>query len=127
MDCFADIGNDTLPLLNECESKCLNYKLQSIRGDFDFTGKRVAFFRGNLGQVRMSKIWYFECLKKMHVINGYIDPEYNKTLVFFFNEDDAIQIGLDAVIFSGCKKTPLTKKDVIKRIKKNQVSIDNNK
>lgn len=115
--CLDEVGKDTLLTLNECESKCLNYKFQKMRGSFDFNGKKVLFFRGNTGKVQVSKKWYFDVLKKSFEMSGRIDYEYVFTdWLFFFCAEEARLVGCDAVVFIACKKAPLSKQEVLKRI-----------
>ena len=117
MDCLAEVGKDTLPILNKCESKCLNYKFQKRRGTFDFSGKKVAFFTGNTGMSRITKIWYFDQLKKAVKVFGYIPLENVSVQLVFFNEEDAKMAGYDAVIFCASKKY-ISKKEAIDRLMK---------
>lgn len=119
ISCLSQTGNDTSRVLNECESKCLNYKFQKMRGSFDFNGKKVLFFRGNTGKVQVSKKWYFDVLKKSFEMSGRIDYEYVSTdWLFFFCAEEARLVGCDAVVFIACKKAPLSKQEVLKRIGK---------
>ena len=37
--CLPDLGKDTLPMLNECESKYFNFCFQSVKDSFDFSEK----------------------------------------------------------------------------------------
>ena len=117
MDCFTEVGKDTLPILNACESKCLNYKFQKRRGTFDFSDKKVAFFVGNTGMSRITKIWYFDQLKKTVKVYGYIPLENVSVQLVFFNEKEAEMAGYDVVIFCESKKY-ISKKEAIYRLKK---------
>ena len=47
VNCLAEVGTDDIPVLNECESKCLNYLFQKERGLFDFSEKK----QHSLGEV----------------------------------------------------------------------------
>lgn len=119
VNCLMEAGNDTLLVLNECESKFLNYRLQTQRDTFDFTGKRVAFFRGNTGKIRTSKIFFFDRIKESYNINGYVgNTSINSNRLFVLEEKDAKQVGCDAVIFIWCKKGPFSRKEILKRLRK---------
>lgn len=118
ISCLSQTGNDTSRVLNECESKCLNYCLSTIRGPYDFTQKRVAFFRGNMGTIQMSKKWYFDLLKNIYKRYGNLDhATLSSSRLFVFEEEDAKRVGYDAVIFVWCKKGQLSKNKVLKRLK----------
>ena len=95
VNCLAEVGTDDIPVLNECESKCLNYLFQKERGLFDFSEKKAAFFRGSGGRICTSKEWY---------------------LLVFFSEEEAKKIGYDVVIFLDSKRY-IKKKDAIARLK----------
>ncbi len=114
--CLSETGNDTLSVLNECEGKCLNYVLQDRRGTFDFVGKRVAFFRGNIGTIRTTKKGTFGILEYELESLGYIPRTLSDVDFVLFNEDEARQIGYDAVIFVWCKKRPFSKIDALRRL-----------
>lgn len=43
--CLKESGVDNFSLLSECESYYLNFRFQSMRDTFDFSNKRVDFFR----------------------------------------------------------------------------------
>lgn len=114
--CLPQMGMDSLPILNDCESKYMNYCFQSIRGTFDFSGKKVAFFRGNTGTIPCSKDNYFAVVKKGFNMDSTLGLRFCGW-VCFFEEEEAKQVGYDAVVFYGCKKN-LSKKEVIKRLNK---------
>lgn len=115
--CLTEVGKDTLPTLNECESKCLNYEYQDRKGDFDFSGKKIAFFRGNTGRIRVSKEWYFRQLKETVEIYGYVPVKSLSIQLVIFNEKEAKMAGYDAVLFCASKKY-ISKKEAIDRLKK---------
>ena len=117
MDCLAYVGKDTLTTLNECESKCLNYKFQKRRGTFDFSGKKVVFFTGSTGQSRTSKDWYFDQLRRHVNIYGYISLENADVQLVFFSQEEKEQTGCDVAIFIA-SKMPISKKNAIKRLSK---------
>ena len=116
--CIPQMGMDSLPILNDCESKYLNDLLFYQRGSFDFHEKKVAFFTGNIGGIPCSKENYFAVKKR--AIRGNIDCTLGLHFcgwLFIFEEEDAKIVGYDAVVFDGCKKA-LSKKEVIKRLNK---------
>lgn len=117
MDCLIEVGKDTLPTLNKCESECLNYKFQKRRGSFDFSDKKVVFFTGNTGMTRVTKNWYFNQLKEVVKVYGYIPLENVEVQLVFFDQEDAAQIGCDVAIFVASKKK-ISKEEAIKRLRK---------
>ena len=114
--CLSETGNDTLSVLNECEGKCLNYAFQDIRGSFDFIGEKMAFFRGEGGTIRTTKKSTFGSLKDDFKSLCYIPRPFPGLQFVLFNEDEAKQIGYDAVIFVWCKKGPFSKIEALRRI-----------
>lgn len=50
------VRNDTT---TKVEGEYLNEFFSDVRSDFDFTGKKIAFFRGNSGTIQYSKWEYF--------------------------------------------------------------------
>lgn len=117
LSCLAEVGKDDTPVLNECESKILNYKYQNSRGTFDFYGKKVAFFSGSLGKFRISKRSYFENLIGSINLLGYIRQEGAYSPLVFFSEDEAKQIGYDVVVFTSSKKKKYSKIEAVTRLK----------
>ncbi len=113
--CLWENEIDTTSTLSECESKCLNIWFQRNRGSFDFSQKNVAFFYSSDGVIRVSKHFFFTNLVKSIHRDGR-DP-LTTIYVFYFEEKESSLTGYDAVIFDSCKKD-LSKKDVIKRLKK---------
>jgi hypothetical protein len=113
----AGINNE--PILNECESKCLNYLFQKERGLFDFSGKKAAFFRGSGGRIRTTKEWFFNQKKMAVRFYGEISTESPAVQLVFFSEEEAKKIGYDVVIFLDCKRY-IKKKDAIARLKNNE-------
>lgn len=114
----SGFGKDTLPMLNECESKYLNFCFQSVKDSFDFSGKKIAFLYGNTGTILTTKKYFFRYTFELFEIFG--RKRYNCQLVIF-NEEEARKIGYNAAIITSSKKN-LTKKEVIKRLKKRRQS-----
>ena len=123
--CFSEMGKDTSCALNGCESRFLNMFYQKLRGRFDFTGKRVAFFTDNLGTTRISKVEYFNLIKarlsNAIVVDSIVDSSWqeypDRTMLYVFEKDDAKQVGYDAVVFANSiLKGVLSKKEVIRRL-----------
>ena len=104
LSCLEKAGINNEPILNECESKCLNYLFQKERGLFDFSGKRAAFFRGSGGRIRTTKEWYFNQKKLAVRFYGEISTESTAVQLVFFSEEEAEEIGYDVVIFLDCKR-----------------------
>ena len=107
-DCLTKVGKDTLSTLNLCESKYLNCRFQKNKGTFDFCGKKVAFFKGNTGMIQSTK-------KDFINIKGFLPLGSGQLIVF--NENEARQVGYNAVIVVASKKY-LTKKEILCRLKK---------
>ena len=114
--CLPQMGMDSLPILNDCESKYMNYCFQSIRGTFDFSGKNVAFFTGSGGGVQISKTKYFNNKRKCYDQIGII-PNNTAEQLIVFNQEESIQVGYDAVVIRASHKW-LSKKEVLKRLNK---------
>ena len=101
--CLPQMGMDSLPILNDCESKYMNYCFQSIRGTFDFSGKNVAFFTGSGGGVQISKTRYFNNKRKCYDQIGII-PNNTAEQLIVFNQEESIQVGYDAVVIRASHK-----------------------
>jgi hypothetical protein len=114
LDCLTEMGKDTLSILNFCESKFLNFCFQKEKGTFDFYGKRMAFFKGNIGTVKSTKKEYFATEKRL-IYRGFYPLPGGQ--LFIFNEDEAKKTGYD-VVFIVYNKRNLTTKDVFKLLKK---------
>jgi hypothetical protein len=117
LECLAVAGQDTLTTLNECEGLCLNLLYPRKRGKFDFIGKKVAFFRGNVGTVPITKQFYLDNIRSAVTNTGSFTEDWPNNQLFIFEEHEATKVGYDAALFISCKKD-LSKKDVIKRLKK---------
>ena len=113
LDCLTEVGKDAVSTLNVCESKYLNCRFQKDKGSFDFCSKKVAFFKGNAGTIKSTKKDFFNKEKYFIEIKGFF-PAGSVQLIIF-NDDEAKQVGYDAVIVSSSKRL-LSAKDVIKRL-----------
>jgi hypothetical protein len=109
------MGVDNFPTLNDCECKYLNFNYQKNKTTFDFCGKKIYFLRGNIGTIKSTKIEYFDRLKYFVYQKGFLPSDSSQLIIF--NEDEVKKTGYDAVIISRSKKK-LTKKEVIKQLKK---------
>jgi hypothetical protein len=114
LDCIVEMGKDTTSTLNACESKFLNFCFQKERGTFDFSGKKMAFFKGNIGTLKSNKQEYFATEKRL-IDKGFYPSPGGQLIIL--NEDESKQVGYD-VVFIVYNKRYLTKKDVIKQLKK---------
>ena len=72
VQCIEEMGKDTFSLLNDCESKYMNYNFQEKKGLFDFKGKKIAFFKGSSGTVKWTKKEYFIVRKETINHMGYV-------------------------------------------------------
>ena len=113
LDCLTEVGKDTVSALNVCESKYLNYRFQKDKGTFDFCNKKVAFFKGNAGTIQSTKKDFFDKEKYFIDIKGFLPLGSGQLIIF--NENEAKQVGYDAVIVTSSKKL-LSTKEVIKRL-----------
>jgi len=120
LDCLVKTGNDTIRTVNICENKFLNFYFQKNKGTFDFSGKKIAFFKGNIGTIKSTKKDFFEKIKQFVHQKGFL-PLSSEQLIIF-NKDEVKETGYDVVIISGSKKY-LTRKSVIKRLKKTDCSL----
>jgi hypothetical protein len=112
LDCLVNMGNDSIPTLNVCESKYLNFCFQKEKGTFDFCGKKMAFFKGNTGTIKSTKKEYFATEKRLIHQGFYPSPGGQ---IIIFNENEVKETGYD-VVFIVYNKRYLTKKEVVKRL-----------
>jgi hypothetical protein len=112
LDCLTEVGKDTVSTLNVCESKYLNFCFQKEKGTFNFCGKKMAFFKGNIGTIKSTKKEYF-AVEKQLIQDGFYPSPGGQLIIF--NEDEAKKTGYD-VVFIVYNKRYLTKKEVIKRL-----------
>ncbi|MDR0763623.1 MAG: hypothetical protein LBF01_03915 [Bacteroidales bacterium] len=116
LNCLIEMGKDTVSTLNVCESKYLNVLFQKDKDAFDFYEKKTAFFKGNTGTIKSTKKEFFDKEKYFIHQKGFLPPSGSCQLITF-NKDEEKQVGYDAVIISLSKKY-ITKKEIIKRLKK---------
>jgi hypothetical protein len=114
IDCLVEMGKDTIPILNICESKFLNFCFQKERSIFDFCGKKIAFFTGNTGTIKSTKKDFFDEEKYFICQNRFLPSGSNQLIIF--NEDETKQVGYNAVIVSSSKKY-ITNEEIIRRLK----------
>lgn len=124
LDCLPEMGKDTLPVLNTCESIYLSSlfsdKKKYVNGmstsdTFNFENKRIAFFHNNDGIVLISKKTFFD--KEKYALNLTKRFSLGLDQLFVLSDDEAKHIGYDAIVISGSKKNN-KKKDVIKILRK---------
>lgn len=106
------IGVNDSTLLNSYESVFLNEVFKDSLKMFDFTGKRIAFFKG--GSAESSKKDYFNMHKK-HLSNEN-SPCDNGNLYIFDEAEKKESGGYDAVIVYWSKFV-VPKKKLVKRLK----------
>ena len=112
--CLEEMGKDTCSLLNDCESKYMNFNFQEEKGLFDFQGKKIAFFKGSSGTAKSTKKEYFISTKATINYIGYV-PIADQLIIF--TEDEKKRTGYDAVIISSSKRI-ITKQAVVKRLER---------
>ena len=66
---------------------------------------------------RVTKNWYFNQLKEVVNVYGYIPLENVEVQLVFFDQEDAAQIGCDVAIIVASKKK-ISKEEAIKRLRK---------
>jgi hypothetical protein len=115
LDCLIEIGKDTISTLNVCESNYLNFLFQKDKDTFDFYEKKIAFFKGNTGTIKSTKKEFFDKEKYFIHQKGFLPSGSCQLVIFDKNEER--QVGYNAVIISLSKKY-ITKKEIIKRLKK---------
>ena len=110
------MGVDENSTLTELEGKYFNAISQISRTEFDLSGKKVAFFIGNIGSVKSNKKKYFigerERLKAANDSCSY----YFGTLYVFDITQKEESGGYDAAIV-GLSKKMNSIQDVVKRMK----------
>jgi hypothetical protein len=114
LDCLVEMGNDSTPTLNVCESIFLNFCFQKEKGTFDFCRKKMAFFKGNTGTIKSTKKEYFATEKRLIYQGFYPSP---RGQLIIFNKNEVRKLGID-VVFIVYNKRYLTKKEVVKRLKR---------
>lgn len=114
LDCLVDMGKDTISTLNVCESKFLNLCFQKERGTFDFHGKKMAFFKGNIGTIKSTKKEYFDTEKRL-IHKGFYPSPGGQLIIF--DKNDVKKTGYDAV-FIVYNKRYIAKKEIVKRLQK---------
>ncbi|MFD2600713.1 hypothetical protein [Flavobacterium suzhouense] len=109
-------GLDDNPLLNNDEAAFLNNYYKDSRGNFDFTGKKIAIATGSAATTPFSKKQFFGALKTS-------DKEKPSTKLYLFNKSEkAASDGYDAVISFYTKKE-VDKKKIIEIIRKGEWNV----
>lgn len=99
---LSKIGIDDSPLLNQYESRFLNYYFQKVKyistsGNVDFSNLRVAFFYGNVGTIEYSKKEFFED------IDDFPLNDYGFQIILF-SKENAAKLNYDVAIIGGSKR-----------------------
>jgi hypothetical protein len=111
------MGMDENCLLTELEGKYFNALSLIEETEFDMSGKKVAFFTGNIGSIKSNKKKYFiEERERLKVVD-YSTSHYFGTLYIFNATKEEESGGYDAAIVYGSKKLNSIK-DIVKRLKK---------
>ncbi len=114
-------GLDDDPNLNDTEAKYFNEVFKDKRGDFDFSEKRIAFYRGSAGTTLSSKSNYFYRFK-----NGNSEREDvhawqagGTQLLILTNEEKELSGGYDAILVSWSKirKEGKSRNRLVKKLK----------
>lgn len=116
-------GKDNSPVLNISEGTLFNRAFKEKKDTFDFIGKRVAFFKGNIGSVIITKVEYFNRTKYIAELVNSESPHsitllecINADCLYILNEEDAKKTGYDAVIVDSMTKIVLQTKEVVKNL-----------
>lgn len=88
-------GLDNQAILSQSEAAFLNEYFKGSKGDFDFSGKKIAFVTGSNGGTFGLKISYFDSVKEWISKNkGKIASD----LIIFSNEEKINSGGYDAIL-----------------------------
>ena len=107
--CLNNSGKNNDPTLTTDESQYLNFVFKDKRNGFDFVGKRIAFFSGNIGSVYMTKMTFFE--KEKHSPSAISSDFLN-----VFTGEEAYITGYDAAIIRCTSKKRLRNKEIIRNL-----------
>ena len=115
-------GLDSSPTLNTFEANCFNEVYQDRKGEFDFSGKVIAFYKGSAGTTTSSKSDYFYFIKN----SGRPDTEVHQwqargtQLLILTEEEKLCSGGFDAILVSWSKlqKEGRSRKKLVKRLNK---------
>jgi hypothetical protein len=111
------MGIDESWLLTELEGKYFNALSKIDEKEFNFCDKKIAFFTGNIGSIKINKkIYFVEERKRLNVID-YSLSYYFGTLYIFNATQKAESGGYDAAIVYDSKKLNSIK-EMVKRLKK---------
>lgn len=101
--------------INDKEAVWLN-KLASLHGiEYDFTGKKVAFYTGEGAGARRNKEDFLP--KCHHIDDGYNPNSFYTPRIYIFNEEEKKKADeYDAVIVYGSVKQLPSKKTLIRRL-----------
>lgn len=112
------MGMDDSLFLTELEGKYCNAIAGISEKEFNFGKSKVAFFKGNIGSIRIDKKTYFS-MEREHFKRGVTDStsRYFGTLYIFNAAQKAKSGGYDAAIVRLSKKRP-SMKEVVRQLKK---------
>lgn len=97
-------------VLTNDEGMFLNKIAETLGVDYEFRNKKVAFYTGNVGSVRVSKATYLN-----HVFATYIQKFY----LFDIKEQNDTR-GYDAAVIFGAAKMVPSNKKMVKQIRRHQ-------
>ena len=120
LDSIDRMGMDDNPILTELEGKYFNAIYQNTRcqtekKEFDMCGKKVGFFTGNAGSIKIDKKRYFASERLLGINNTEC---CFGTLYIFDAAQKKESGGYDAAIVSCSSKKINTIKEVVKRLKR---------
>jgi hypothetical protein len=113
------MGIDESWLLTELEGKYFNALSKTDEIKFNMSGKKIAFFTGNVGSIKSNKKKYFIEERAGLKVADHSISHYFGTL-YIFNVTQKVESGgYDAVIVYGSKKLNSIK-EMVKRLKKTE-------
>jgi hypothetical protein len=110
------MGMDESLFLTELEGKYFNALSKIDEKEFNFCGKKVAFFKGNVGSIKINKKIYFINERERLKVTNYSCSDYFGVLYIFDASQKEESGGYDAAIVYVSKKLNSTK-EVVKRLK----------
>lgn len=96
-------GLDNNPTLNELEAEYFNKIFSERRGEFDFTDKKAAFFRGSTGTTKSDKSNYFDSVKSSNSEDVHEWQAGGTQLLILTEKEKELSGGYDVILVSWSK------------------------
>lgn len=114
-------GLDDNPILNDYEAAYFNDVFKSSKGDFDFRGKMVGFYKGPSGNTRSTKSDYFSGLDGGNGAenNRHLWQAGGTQLLMLTDEEKELSGGYDVILVSWSKlrKEGKSRMKLVRRLK----------